>query len=118
MDYTNKPEENMHPDSSNYNRLASIYGTVGGRRRHLGERRRRGPLRAPVLTEDLREEYVNAVAEIEQLSVRRALSESGESGNTQWKLLKEHPRGSTYERPLGTKYRIQSNLLHDFDILH
>lgn len=30
LDYTNHPETNMHPDSSNYQLLAELYGEVAG----------------------------------------------------------------------------------------
>jgi len=118
MDYTNRPEENLHPDESNYNRLASIYGQVAGRRRRLGRRPHRKRHIGQVLTEDLRQEYAIAMAEIEQPSVRRALSESGVSEHGRWKLKESLSKGSVYERPLGTKFRIHAHVLHEFNGMH
>jgi hypothetical protein len=115
MDYTDHPEENLHPDESNYRRLVSVYGEVGRRRRGLFSEQSNVGRNRRVLTEDLRQEYEEAVAEIEDLSVRRALSEMGISEGTAWELTHHHPRGSTYERPLGKDYFIQAQLLHKFD---
>lgn len=116
MDYTNRPQDNMHPDETNFRRLASVYGTVNRRRRRLGKHNDIESRRA--LSEDLQQEYEEAVAEIEQLPVRRMLSQYGFSKYTQWELVHEHPRGSSYERRLGDDYYIQAHLLHDFENLN
>ena len=115
MDYTNRPEENLHPDGSNFNRLESIYGQVAGRRRRLGRRPQRKRQGKQVLTEELRQEYAMAMAEIEQPSLRRALSESRVSEHGRWKLIESLSKGSVYERPLGTKFRIQAHVMHEFN---
>jgi hypothetical protein len=104
MDYTDQPEDNLHPDETNYRSLVSIYGKVGRRRRGLLSGQHKVSQNRRVLTENLRQEYEEAVAEIEDLSVRRALSETGVSVHTLWELTHYHPRGSTYKRPLGTDY--------------
>jgi hypothetical protein len=115
MDYTNRPEENLHPDESNYNRLASIYGVVANRRRRLGRRPQRKRRSGQILTEEVRQEYAMAMAEIEQVSVRRVLSESGVSKHGHWKLIENHSSGSVYERPIGTKLRVYAHVLHEIN---
>lgn len=109
MDYTNKPVENMHPDETNYRRLASLYGTV--QRRRLGSLTRSTTKREhKPLSEDLRAEYKEAVAQIEQLSFRRALAEN--AAGSYWQLVEDHPNGSRYRRALGDEYIIEAHLLH------
>jgi len=117
MDYTNKPEENMHPDQSNYNRLVSIYGKVGGRRLSLLRRLSTIDKRTdvPTLTKELREEYSNAMDEIQKVSVRRALSDLEEEESSRWMLIEEHSHGAVYERAIGNHFRVQATVLHELD---
>lgn len=119
MDYTNWPEENMHPDETNYRRLASLYGTVG--RRRLGRglnkngagRMSSTDRRIRLLSDDLEREYEEAVAEIEQqLVTGRSLSENS-AEDSQWVLEEDHTYGSKYTRSLGEDYMIDAHLLHN-----
>jgi len=112
MDYTNKPEENLHPDETNYQRLVSLYGTV--QRRRLGSLSRFNAKRPRrVLSTELRKEYDEAVAEIEQISFRRSLAENAEG--SYWQLVEDNPRGSRYRRELGDDYTIVVHMLHVLD---
>jgi len=116
MDYTNKPEENMHPDESNYNRLASVYGTVSRRRlgRSLFKQQNRdddGKPLARVLSEDLELEYESAVAELEQLQHRRGLAEDTIE-DTEWRVLSKSEGGASYSRKLGEQFVIEAHVLH------
>jgi hypothetical protein len=108
MDYTNWPEENMHPDESNYKRLASLYGTVGRRRLGNSKETRRTDRRR--LPEDLRNVYEDTVAEIELLSTRRSLSTN--AAGSHWVLEEDTSHGSKYSRYLGEDYSIEVHLLH------
>eukprot|EP00934_Nitzschia_sp_Nitz4_P004064 Nitzschia sp. Nitz4//scaffold177_size45885//37495//38545//NITZ4_007212-RA/size45885-processed-gene-0.51-mRNA-1//-1//CDS//3329539076//4054//frame0 len=103
MDYTNKPEENLHPDETNYQRLVSLYGTVDSRRGL-----RRSLSSTPLLSQELRDEYDAAVAEFS--STHRSLMESQD--NSSWRLLREHQGGSVYTRRLGDLYTIEVHMLH------
>ena len=116
MDYTNRPQENMHPDETNYRRLASLYGIVSKRRlgRSLIEKQKRHneakPL-ARVLSEDLELEYESAVAELEQLQHRRGLAEEIIK-DSQWRVLSEYEGRASYSRKLGDNYIIEAHVLH------
>jgi len=116
MDYTNRPQENMHPDETNYRRLASLYGIVSKRRlgRSLIEKQKRHneakPL-ARVLSEDLELEYESAVAELEQLPHRRGLAEEIIK-DSQWRVLSEYEGRASYSRKLGDNYIIEAHVLH------
>lgn len=110
MDYTNKPEENMHPDGTNFRRLVSLYGTVQSRR--LGGHKDQSTRKRifSKLPEELKSEFNEAVEEIEQLSFRRSLSEN--PVGSLWQLVDEHQKGSRYWRALGEEYGIEVYMLH------
>lgn len=116
MDYTNKPEENMHPDETNYNRLASLYGTVGRRALRVTKPRKSSrPTRH--LTAELRQEYQSAVAEFSQVHAHRVLSEKEDQflwnpKQVGWRLTQEHSGGAIFSRQLGTDHTIEVHLLH------
>eukprot|EP00934_Nitzschia_sp_Nitz4_P003787 Nitzschia sp. Nitz4//scaffold177_size45885//35698//36726//NITZ4_007211-RA/size45885-processed-gene-0.50-mRNA-1//-1//CDS//3329539073//3777//frame0 len=108
MDYTNNPEENLHPDETNYQRLVSLYGKVGSRRRSLRRSISSSSSVKPTLPEELHDEYHAAVAEFS--STHRALVESQD--NFSWRLLRVQEGGSVYSRHLGEKYTLEVHMLH------
>ena len=119
LDYTNKPQEDLHPGKINYKRLASMYGIVGSRRQLRQEKSNSADDAASssnrwrMLSDDLKLEFEAAIAEIEQHEFRRALTE-GSTMETKWILLDYHPSGSSYSRPLGEDLEIQVHMLHPF----
>ena len=102
----------MHPDGTNYRRLASMYGTVSQSRRRLGTNKDPSTQKRTTnkLSEELKLEFHAAVEEIEQLSFRRSLSES--TVGSLWEVVDEHPNGSRYWRALGDEYGIEVYMLH------
>eukprot|EP00339_Tiarina_fusa_P027688 CAMPEP_0117021000 /NCGR_PEP_ID=MMETSP0472-20121206/15892_1 /TAXON_ID=693140 ORGANISM="Tiarina fusus, Strain LIS" /NCGR_SAMPLE_ID=MMETSP0472 /ASSEMBLY_ACC=CAM_ASM_000603 /LENGTH=330 /DNA_ID=CAMNT_0004726355 /DNA_START=118 /DNA_END=1110 /DNA_ORIENTATION=+ len=101
MDYTNTPKNNLHPDSSNYNRLASLYGTVSNRRTL---RERVSSERVESTPFEVKEQYGEAVSvfHVERMTAERP------SG---WRVLQEHHRGASYARNLGEDYELTVHVL-------
>jgi len=110
MDYTNRPENNMKPDISNYNRLASIYGTVNDRRRlrntgidnhHKNNKQRSIPL-------DITKAYDHAIGELHSSFLRRNEEQDHRimkeatlsSSSSSWRVLREHSYGREYVKRL------------------
>lgn len=110
LDYSSNPSNNLLPGTVNYKRLASMYGTVDGSRRLRRERSSSRSSDRRILSEDLRLEYHEAIAEIEQLAVRRGLRE-GDLASL-WEMIEDSPRGSSYARSLGDDFEIQVYVLH------
>jgi hypothetical protein len=110
MDYTHTPSENLHPDESNYNRLTSLYGTVGNRRLGASGTSSRGRQTKSSLTPVLRREYEKAIRELEQtrMDTRRFLKNS----DSDWRVLTENPRGGYYTRKLGAEYTLEVHMLY------
>jgi len=115
MDYTKKPQNNLHPDDTNYARLASLYGQA---RRYLTTGRSwslqsitnvRIPSETPPI---VLSNYERAISNLEREMLiqsrdgaRRALSVSG------WRLLEAHPRGNKYATYLGEGYTLEVHML-------
>jgi hypothetical protein len=116
MDYTDNPEANMRPDVTNYNRLASVYGTVtrrlmGGGKSIVASTAVGGnEVTIPrELSPNKLAKYEAAIAELEQ-----ELSKGPEElwHGSHWRLLSTHPRGQSFSRNLGDGFGIQVNILH------
>mmetsp|Transcript_9924 Transcript_9924/g.14033 ORF Transcript_9924/g.14033 Transcript_9924/m.14033 type:complete len:361 (-) Transcript_9924:2472-3554(-) len=108
MDYTDNPRNNLHPDRSNYARLAEVYGIVGQGQRHL-----KGSLKAegyPVLSPELSDIYHAAMVDLND-----ALSEAGNLGESGWRALRLHPKGATYSRDLVSGMSLEVNMLFTQD---
>jgi hypothetical protein len=110
MDYTDTPSENLHPDESNYNRLESLYGTVGNRRLRSFGTSSRGRQTKNNLTPELRREYEKAIRELEQthMDTRRFLNDS----DSDWRVLTLNPQGGYYTRRLGEEYTLEVHMLY------
>jgi hypothetical protein len=104
MDYTSTPANNMHPDESNYNRLATLYGTVDGRRRFT-RAREGGAKKLSAMSKEAKELYAEA---IEIFHREGATSFEYPS---EWRVLQEHPRGGSYSRKLTEEYELTVHLL-------
>jgi len=111
MDYTNRPENNLHPDESNYLLLQSMYGTVGGRRLRSGseiatDSAKSDIRQSPILTAELRKEYNAAIKELEQARA----NPKGDQFN--WRHLREHSRGAHFARKLGREHVLEVHMLY------
>jgi len=106
LDYTHTPADNMHPDETNYNRLAELYGTVNDRR---------------MLS--LRQQTVDTITNSRKLSEERQLAHLELTGISHWRelveekgswsILDEHKKGVSLERRLNNDddYVLQVHML-------
>jgi len=132
LDYTRFPQNNLHPDETNYNRLASFYGTVDGQDRDsfMGVRRRSANAwydniskqTDTIFSGKLKDKYKTAMSELEDELRQQVLSNSNttsvvsirnsENVSRRWRLLKEHPLGGEYSRRLNKKYSLKAHVLY------
>ena len=105
MDYTHRPENNLHPDETNFKRLAEVYGTVNRRlatkEKSLHGRKSYSP--------EFMAKYDAAMAELEH-----ALKEPRKRKKSGWRCLKEHSHGADYIRRLDEKYTLKVQMLYEF----
>ncbi|KAL7466577.1 hypothetical protein ACHAXS_006861 [Conticribra weissflogii] len=113
MDYTERPQNNMHPDESNFETLVGLYGNVDGTsvrvakdavppddRRVLKEER--------VLEEEF-EYYAGLLAEPIEVAGRESRKHP-ESGRG-WRMLHQSELAEIHERDLGNGYAIRTTVL-------
>mmetsp|Transcript_24177 Transcript_24177/g.33778 ORF Transcript_24177/g.33778 Transcript_24177/m.33778 type:complete len:329 (-) Transcript_24177:81-1067(-) len=105
MDYTRTPKNNLHPDESNYARLAGLYGVVG-RRRYLKGSSNTGHPRHIRYSSKFHEVYNSAMADLnEELSKAETTRKNG------WRILHRHSKGATYSRELVPGISVEVNML-------
>ncbi|KAL7531627.1 hypothetical protein ACHAXR_006010, partial [Thalassiosira sp. AJA248-18] len=126
MDYTERPQNNMHPDKSNFETLEKLYGNINGNgngnNNNLrversavmdgdgGDRRRMG-------SKEEEEEFEKYSAYLlEDPTVETVFSSSkspddlkGEAGG--WRLLRKTNSAELHERRLGNGYSILTSVL-------
>lgn len=105
LDYSTRPQNNLHPGVVNFNRLREIYGTVGDRR--LRSTVDRNSESHSILTAELRAEYELAIRELEEMR-----SNTDKFHVPGWRHLEEHPRGANYVRRLGEEHMLKVHMLH------
>ena len=133
MDYTERPENNMHPDTSNFETLQELYGNVngnlrmernagggGGRRAEVGED---GDDDEWMMREDDEFElYASYLLDpIELASSYQTMSDDNEDfehnemnsngGVGSWRLLHKTETVEHHERKLGNGYSIHTSIL-------
>jgi hypothetical protein len=101
MDYTSTPINNMHPDASNYNRLASLYGTVSNRRGMRQLTSSRHLVSTPL---EVKERCSEAM---ETFHRERTIAEHP----SDWRVLRAHASGASYVRNLGDDYELTVHVL-------
>lgn len=112
LDYTNRPKNNLHPDESNYKRLQSLYGVVGGAtEKDTGKNRRLRSQNSEksvsaIFTPELKAKYDQAISELEQIW------RDPHSSNSGWRLLSEHPRGGDFVRNLDEEHILEVHMLY------
>lgn len=104
LDYTRTPKNNLHPDETNYQLLAEMYGEVSDRRTLL-----RSTAPPPSFSDQFLEQYDNALLELEHMSKKDDTKQS------KWRLLREHSGGSHFSRKLNEEYTLEVHMLHTFD---
>uniref|UniRef100_A0A7S2HGM9 Uncharacterized protein n=1 Tax=Helicotheca tamesis TaxID=374047 RepID=A0A7S2HGM9_9STRA len=108
MDYTDTPKNNLHPDTGNYNVLASLYGVVGTRRylkesssSHFSRPVKEISPRVKHFYEAAMKEFIEGSKELEH--------EKQQMGR--WRLLGRHAGGARYGRKLTQNYTLEVNVL-------
>mmetsp|Transcript_9694 Transcript_9694/g.12629 ORF Transcript_9694/g.12629 Transcript_9694/m.12629 type:complete len:329 (-) Transcript_9694:149-1135(-) len=105
MDYTRTPKNNLHPDESNYARLAELYGVVGSRRYLKGSSNSGRPPRVSYSSK-FHEVYNAAMADLhEELSKAKTTRKNG------WRILHRHSKGATYSQDLVPGISVEVNML-------
>lgn len=111
MDYTERPQNNMHPDESNFRTLEELYGNVNrgntnlrversGAKRNLDAEEER-------MVQDEFEKYAAYLLDPIEFS-----SESTDStGKGEWRLLRKTDIADHYERRLDDGYSIRTSVL-------
>lgn len=115
MDYTARPQNNMHPDRSNFESLEQLYGNVDGtvrvqKMQTQGDRRM-----GDDKEESLREEeefrtyasYLMDPIEVLGSAARHLRHDSG----GEWRLLSKTDVAEHHERQLGNGYSIRTSIL-------
>ncbi|KAL7510376.1 hypothetical protein ACHAXN_008310 [Cyclotella atomus] len=108
MDYTERPQNNMHPDESNFEQLEILYGNVDGTSvrpdARLRSRRTESTPEEEHLLEDNFELYSSFLSEPvgcwEQMDAKDG-----------WRLLRKSGATEQHERDLGNGYKIQKHIL-------
>jgi hypothetical protein len=99
MDYTDNFDFNKHPDDTNYEYLADLYGRTGGRRL------RRDP---SAVVKEIPETIQRKISQVvSKLAMRmdEAVQEDG------WRLLHRSERGVEHELDLGDGYQVRVHML-------
>lgn len=111
MDYTERPQNNMHPDTSNFETLEELYGNLndivrveqmlpnGGDGRLLITKEKR-------LLEEEFEKYAAYLSGPIEVSSKRNAHSDGE-----WRLLHQTDTAEYHERQLGNGYSIRTSIL-------
>jgi hypothetical protein len=102
MDYTNNYDANKHPDETNYEYMADLYGSAGRRRR-----RRDLSLRSRIIQgapKHIKAKIKEVVAKIEQ----RMDDNAHEDG---WLLLHRNQHGEEHEMQVGEGYIVRVQML-------
>lgn len=108
MDYTRTPRNNLHPDESNFLRLADLYGVVEGGRRNLkGSSSSSGLLRHLRYSPKMHEVYNSVMADLHEQ--RPGADDDIEKKG--WRVLHYHPNGATYSRDLGSGISVEVHML-------
>jgi len=101
LDYTRTPKNNLHPDETNFELLASMYGEVEDRRS-----RRRFLRRTSSFNDQLLKQYNDAIQELEHVQY------DTKQPPFQWRVLREYSGGSHLVRKLNDEYTLEVHILH------
>lgn len=102
MDYTNNYDASKHPDETNYEYMADLYGSAGGRRqRQLVSLRSRIIQGAP---KHIKAKIKEVVTKLEQ----RLDDNAHEDG---WSLLHRNRHGEEHEMQVGEDYTVRVHML-------
>lgn len=112
MDYTERPQNNMHPDESNFRTLEELYGNVNRGNNNLrversGTRRILDAEEEERLVQDEFEKYAAYLLDPIEIS-SKSTDITGRGG---WRLLRKTDIAEHYERRLGDGYSIHTSIL-------
>merc|ERR1711933_427270 len=119
MDYTDRPENNLKPDVTNFNRLASIYGVVNEERNlratSNGNRNTKDytiPLDVAKAYDSAMDELHNSLNILKEKEQNHRMMEGEESSilsSSSWSVFHDHKHGRGYERRLTSSSDITEN---------
>mmetsp|Transcript_3876 Transcript_3876/g.8667 ORF Transcript_3876/g.8667 Transcript_3876/m.8667 type:complete len:652 (-) Transcript_3876:141-2096(-) len=112
MDYTERPQNNMHPDESNFETLVGLYGNVDGTSVRVAK-----DALPPDNQRKLKEErtlvefeyYAGFLAESIEVAGRETLEHPGSKRG--WRMLHQNESAEVHERNLGNGYTIRTTVL-------
>jgi hypothetical protein len=115
MDYTERPQNNMHPDESNWSTLEQMYGNIDGNSLRVSklqasngrERRTAADLTDERILEEEFAKYASYLSDPVQVSHNSKHPTSHEG----WRLLRSTDTAEYHERDLGNGYSIRTQVL-------
>mmetsp|Transcript_36609 Transcript_36609/g.59759 ORF Transcript_36609/g.59759 Transcript_36609/m.59759 type:complete len:156 (+) Transcript_36609:1542-2009(+) len=112
MDYTERPQNNMHPDESNFQTLEELYGNVNGRvrveRLEVPDDRRLSDEEDQMMEKEF-EKYAAYLFDPIEVSSKKSDSHPDSKGG--WRLLRRTDTTEFHERQLGNGYSIRTSVL-------
>eukprot|EP00956_Cyclotella_meneghiniana_P017349 scaffold28190_cov70-Cyclotella_meneghiniana.AAC.3 len=112
MDYTEKPQNNMHPDESNFRKLEEMYGNIDGTSvRPADTKVRTRRVKVSPKDEQTRKDefemYSKYLSDPIQVSTMDEQQQIGDG----WRLLRKTDTVEHHERDLGNGYKIRTSIL-------
>jgi len=104
MDYTERPENNMHPDESNFETLEELYGNVNGvvRVKNMLQSGGGRRMKEERLSDEEFEKYSASL--LDPIDISSHFKEG-------WRLLLKTDTAEFHERRLGNGYTIRTSVL-------
>lgn len=113
MDYTERPQNNMHPDTMNFETLVELYGSVNANLRvqnlQVGDRRELNNEEEQRMLEEEFERY--AAYLLDPIEVKSQTEGDANSLGGDWRLLRKTDTAELHERQLGNGYSIRTSVL-------
>jgi hypothetical protein len=110
MDYTERPQNNMHPDDTNYQALADLYGVV-----YVSTSAEMDVPENRLLTEEEFEKYASHLLDPIETSSKWKVAEDSngtkENARRSSRLLLKTETTEHHERDLGNGYSIRTSIL-------
>ena len=120
MDYTERPQNNMHPDTSNFETLEELYGNVnGGNNLRVeryeavpGESTRRRMMSEEEEEQEMLDEEFEAFASylLDPIDISSGFA-NRDDGSGSWRLLRRTETAELHERRLGNGFSIRTSVL-------
>ena len=111
MDYTERPESNMHPDESNFETLVDLYGPIGGVSVSQQLPSKSGDDRELAVNVDAEGDDFEKYALFLQEPIVADSTVDGLRHDGRWRLLRESVGTEHYERDLGGGYKMHATFM-------